>query len=90
MEYASPAMRIGKHEWRMVVVPIGRYPETQSEYQFRRPGESDWRPSTEWPGYDADDGAYAGLPKSLVRLYRKHHADATATTRGETALLPLS
>lgn len=92
MGYASPSMRIGKHEWRMIVVPAGRYPGTASGYQFRPIGETAWRSEAEWPGYDRDDGAHGGMPKRLATLYRRHRANVMAALRGEQAvgMLPLS
>lgn len=79
--YTSPAMRLGKQDWRVVVRPfyLGGY---CTEYQFRSSGADRWRTATEWPGYDGDD-TYNGLPRSLERLYRKHHAEVRAALAGE-------
>lgn len=66
--FESAPVRIGKHEWRIVVKSgwPGREPWRRlTEYQWRRAGSSAWHPETAWPTYNADDGTYAGCPKSL-------------------------
>jgi hypothetical protein len=75
--FESAPVRIGKHDWRVVVKSgwPGCEPWRRlTEYQWRRVEKlrgsefeslGPWRPETEWPTYNADDGTYAGCPKSL-------------------------
>lgn len=69
--YTTQAMKIGKHEWRMVVKDHylgGRC----TSFQFVRQNEFYWSDGREWPSYNINDGMYLGLPKSLRRLYNAH------------------
>ena len=73
--YATPALRIGDHEWRCIVVPF--WLDTQqraTRYQFRLPGGA-WRSHREWPNYDINEGMQLGLPKQLSRLYRDYRGE---------------
>lgn len=71
--YASPPMRIGRHEWRICVVPStwdhGRY---ATRYEWRRASawrpEEGWRWDQFWPSYNQHD-TYSGLPRSLRKLW---------------------
>ena len=72
--FVAEPMRIGKHEWT-VIVHTGRFGRC-TLYLWRPfpepwdfPGAAErWRPHTEWPSYNGDhcDG---GMPKSLRKLY---------------------
>lgn len=72
-------MRIGKHDWRMIVRPSDYSSRNVTEYQWRPanlhglPDElharrEPWRSGEEWPGYNFND-SYLGLPKTLRALY---------------------
>lgn len=62
--YATPAVVIGRHQWRMVVKD-SVYGGRSTEYQWRSTGSQPWRPDKEWPSYNSNDGTYAGCPHSL-------------------------
>jgi hypothetical protein len=80
--YSTPVVKIGKHEWRMIVYPTIYYGNC-TMYQFRGIIElSDgiifrdkWENETNWPKYDSDNGATAGLPKTLSRLYYRYEKE---------------
>jgi hypothetical protein len=62
-------VKIGKHEWRAIVYAHPSYGNC-SDYEWRTPAQlglpaSTWQSSKEWPRYDSDNGATAGLPKSI-------------------------
>lgn len=84
--FQSPAMTIGKHEWRIVVIP-SRYSGNCTEYQFRRTGHQHWQDSNNWHGYNIND-TYLGMPKSLLRLYRSHKAEIVAALDGQPVPQP--
>jgi hypothetical protein len=73
MDYETQPRTIGKHEWRAVVTT--RNGNRILTYEWRRlpcslTGWSDrWRDYHEWPGYDFNDGSYAGCPRSLAKVY---------------------
>ena len=55
------------YEWRRLDQhPI---PRRTPAGTYHLPGDI-WMRDRDWPPYDSDDGAYAGLPRSLVRLWR--------------------
>lgn len=68
--YATSAVRLGRHEWRMVV-RVNEYArpgaERVTEYQWRQVGGTYWKPEDLWPRYDHADGEFGGLPTSLRR-----------------------
>ncbi len=82
--YETPAITIGKHEWRMIVTP-SRFVGNCTDYQFRPIGGSIWRDSHDWPSYNHNDGTYGGLPRSLRRLYDRHQAEVIAALEGQQA-----
>lgn len=81
--YQSPAMLIGKHEWRIIVKPSA-YHGNCTEYQFRRIGQSYWRDSHDWPSYNINDGMYGGMPKTIARLYYQNEAEIKAALAGQS------
>jgi hypothetical protein len=93
--FESPPMKIGTHEWRVVVMPSQYSQGRCTEYQFRRTGDTYWKPQYDWPGYDINDGLYGGMPRSIVRLYERHKAELQAWLKGEpkpqgsVALIPV-
>src|SRR5689334_8485785 len=90
--YATPPMRIGKHEWRMTVQPSRYGRGNVTEYQWRpadasaRPEEYrvPWKGEEDWPRYNSHDGMYAGLPRTLKKLYGQHEAEIKAALKGTT------
>jgi hypothetical protein len=82
--YESAPLRIGKHEWRVIVQPSSYGRNNVTEYQWRplpTPGLPEawrqpefWRHEEDWPGYNINDGMYLGLPKSLRTLYDREKA----------------
>lgn len=78
IHYATNPMKIGKHEWRCLVVDVnflGRI-ERCTRYQFRAPG-GNWQVSSKWPSYNHND-TYDGLPKSVYCLYEKNYPQIQA------------
>jgi hypothetical protein len=76
--WASPPMRFGKHEWRVVVV-LDTYQRRVMSYEWRPvPHPLDcaidrqWRDAPSWPRYRHAYGE-GRLPVSVRRLY-DHHA----------------
>ena len=80
--FESTPMKIGKHEWRVVVMP-SRYSGNCTEYQFRRIGSEYWKSQYDWPGYNINDGTWGGLPHSLRKLHDRHKAELKAWLNGE-------
>ena len=87
--YETPPTKIGKHEWRAVV---GTHYDGKVylTYEWRRVYEGSlfanlpanlWRDYHDWPRYDFNDGCHGGMPRSVVKLYRKYHAYPVATHR---------
>lgn len=66
--WESQPIKIGKHEWRMVVRPSTVTPGAlSSAHEFRALADGGrWRDYREWPSYNFNDGTYAGLPRSLL------------------------
>ena len=55
------------YEWRRLNCrPI---PRRTPAGTYHLPGNV-WMRDRDWPRYDSDDGAWAGLPRSLVKLWR--------------------
>lgn len=89
--YETPAYKIGKTEWKMVVFEdpdcvLG--PSTTGEEWFMRGihrmtlylynDYGTWKPETKHPRYNPHDGTYAGLPKSLRKIYERHEIEILA------------
>jgi hypothetical protein len=73
--YKSKPIKIGKHEWRVIVTPF-YLGGNCLEYQWR-PAATDgtasnsrdyWRCSKDWPRWNGND-THCGLPKTLKMLY---------------------
>jgi hypothetical protein len=76
--WASPAMRIGEHDWRIIVYAHDRYHRC-TQYEFRGPKSprdrhGRWTVDERWPTYNDHDGEYAGCPRTLRRLWDRHNA----------------
>jgi len=69
--YATPACKIGVHEWRYVVYR-NRRGSPPMTYHWRRIGNVLWQDQEQWPTYNHNDGMYAGCPKSCADIYRKY------------------
>lgn len=82
--WQSPVRRIGKHDWRITLYRY-RYHDNKPliGYEWRKPAdmipgftlstwESRWRRDEDWPRYNPHDGMYAGLPRTLRRLWEQH------------------
>ena len=81
----SDPMRVGKHEWRLTLYRTTRHDRPLIGYEWRRtdgtpirrscPGGvyfldgSTWMPDKDWPSYNHNDGQYAGLPRTLRKLW---------------------
>ncbi len=61
--FTSAPLLIEQTQWRLVVLQDRR----QREFEWRRPGETEWHPARTWPSYSLIR-RYAGLPSSLNRL----------------------
>lgn len=84
--FESIVKKIGNHEWRFVVYDEtgdlfdgkryggGRF----TDYEWRVPTHlassqpNEWQNKKKWPRYNFNDGTYAGLPRSLATLYKRH------------------
>lgn len=84
--FETPPMKIGKHEWRCVVMESA-FGGRSTLYQYRRAayktGDYEhsagrWQDQRSWPRYNINDGLFLGLPKSLQRLYSDHEAEIKA------------
>lgn len=78
--YRSPPMRIGKHDWIVVVEVNPRY-GLCTEYWFRGPKAPYYMPEEVfvpanrfWNGYDGNHHS-GGMPKTLRRLYDRNKQD---------------
>ncbi len=95
---SSKPMKIGRHEWRVVVYRGDRTNAADAprytDYEWRDPaytfsgGEieraSRWKEMTTWASYDDNDGCYAGCPHGLRRLYEKYRGSINkALLKGE-------
>ena len=83
----SEPTRIGKHEWRLTLYRSGHSDRPLIGYEWRRtdgaqirckcPGGdywldgSTWMRDQEWPSYNHNDGQYAGLPRTLRKLWQE-------------------
>jgi hypothetical protein len=85
--FESAPMKIGKHFWRIVITPQG-----YTEYQFRTPPtrlknftvmDITWHGQREWPGYNFNDGMYAGLPKTLCKLWEVNRVEIERILHGK-------
>lgn len=79
--WASEALAIGRHDWRMV-----SFDGAQAEYQWRASGTLVWRAAREWPTYDFNNGQTLGLPSRLRSLYA---ANSDWKERAQAEALPL-
>ena len=85
--FRSPPRRIGKHEWRVTVYRHRQHGAIVG-YEWRRAAETVmgltcppgpyWRRDEHWPRYDRNDGQFAGMPRTLRRLYRTHQPNIAA------------
>jgi hypothetical protein len=87
--FASEPMKVGKHEWRVLVYESEYHGRcTQYEWRIIDPPWQlgchghDWRDHARWPTYDGNKG-YSGLPKTLQKLYVQNMVAIKATLRGE-------
>jgi len=79
--YESKPITIGKHEWRVIVMPF-YLGGTCLEYQWRRldtfglPAtfRDPWRGEEDWPSFNGND-TYCGLPRTLKKLYDREKAE---------------
>jgi hypothetical protein len=83
--YATPAAKVGKHEWRQCVrlfefggyYGIPRHTEPATVWEFRRIGADEWQDRKLWPSWDHnkwDDG----LPAGLVKIWERHKREIYA------------
>jgi len=79
--FTSKPITIGKHEWRILVSEHQLYSTPEgvltlcTSYQWRCACAPDgqWHEAQEWPAYDHND-TYNGIPRSLMRLYKRELA----------------
>ena len=83
----SEPMRIGKHEWRLTLYRSDHHDRPLIGYEWRRadrspirrkcPGGvyhldgSTWMRDQDWPSYNHNDGEYAGMPRTLRKLWEQ-------------------
>ncbi len=86
--YASPPMMIGKHEWRVTVIPSRFYDRKQAIMIPARSTLFEWRrPAYYFPGHHFEAGewqsqrdwprynfndSFLGLPRTLSKLYDRY------------------
>lgn len=77
--WSSEPMRIGRHDWRLIVFEHDRYGRC-TRYEFRGPAAvhsnsdgSAWSSERKWPSWDGNhsDG---GMPKTLRALFDRNEA----------------
>ena len=85
MYYASEPIKIGKHDWRVIVVDSRFGNSRCTEYQWRGMFGY-WRSSRDWPSYDINNGMTLGLPKTLAKLYEREK-DALSAVLKESAII---
>lgn len=83
--YATPAYRVGHHEWLYVVYEgwptslrsSGRFTQYfWRSIKHRAWGYTpEWQRDKQWPRYNGDDGSFAGCPRSIVSIYDRHLDD---------------
>ena len=83
----SEPKRIGKHEWRLTLYRSEHHERPLIGYEWRRadrspirrkcPGGvyfldgSTWMRDEDWPSYNHNDGQYAGMPRTLRKLWEQ-------------------
>lgn len=80
--WQSPHMTIGHTNWKVVVYEkynalldwTGKTGTARYTGYWYFDG-ADWKPETEHPRYNHNDGVYAGLPKGLRKLFYKHQKE---------------
>ena len=78
--YSSDPYLIGDHEWKIVVMPLGKQVAGNCddtfhlEYYWRKIGCDRWMPKNDWPTYNINDGMHAGCPRTLKKLYLREQA----------------
>lgn len=91
--YETPVYKFGKTQWKMIVFrrdnalihlangEFGTGAVNFTRYQYY--DYNQWRNDTDHKNYDGND-TYAGLPKSLTKIYYKHEAEIkSALAKGE-------
>lgn len=83
--YATPPVKIGKHEWVCFVYRHFIGGVMCSGFCWRPAGTTyPWMPASEWPSYDPHD-EFGGCPKSLrSRVWNPHEAELRAALNGQT------
>jgi hypothetical protein len=74
--FTSPAMKFGKTFWRFVVLPSRHSVKIVTDYEWLNTDYSDtgvWYPAEQWRSYNHNDGTYAGLPRSLRKLWERYN-----------------
>ena len=81
ISWASPPMRIGKHYWRVVVIPsAGNF---CNQYQWIGVHDTFWHVDTEWLTFDGNE-SNGGMPAGIKKLYYKNLAEINVAMRGES------
>jgi hypothetical protein len=76
--WQSEPMLIGKTSWIIVLYKNPDHKKLFTGYHFHDENYNRYCPCDEWkseknhPRYNYHDGTYAGLPKTLVKLYEKY------------------
>lgn len=76
--FQSEPMKIGKNYWIFVLYYDSLYKKVFNGFHFHDEHYERCFPCDEWkmeknhPKYNHHDGTYAGLPKTLVKLYEKY------------------
>jgi hypothetical protein len=79
--FATPATRIGRHEWRLVILAAGAFtPEIRYQWRALELPDAAWQADWEWPGANRHDQTLSWLPKRLAAnvfsRYRQEFLDA--------------
>ena len=81
IHYATNPVKIGKHQWRLVVFSNSVHGRCTA-HQFRQSETDAWRDYHEWPSYNFNDGCFAGLPRSLANKWLNLMGEIKAALRG--------
>lgn len=87
--WETPVYRIGKHDWKLQVYKNEHYGNC-TRYLWQRAASDyphDWKTSHQWPKYD-DNDTRDGLPRSLEKIYNRHHLEIQNALRGMNETAP--
>jgi hypothetical protein len=60
----------------------GQWPSLSRIVAIPQGHREPWKSEEDWPSYNINDGMYAGLPRTLKKLYERHEAEIKSALRG--------